>query len=155
GQIIVQDSNSPTQASINVTMAVNQLPQLLVPSQSALSFSMTANGQAPPSQNFMVSSQGSGTLAWTGHAQTVSNPLAPSANWLSITPPNGSVIGGQTGAVVEVSVNPAGLPVGQYYGSVNIAAPDAANNIQSVLVVLNVSAADTSGTPIGLSTGGL
>jgi uncharacterized protein (TIGR03437 family) len=54
---------------------------------------------------------------------------------------------------VAVSVNPVGLPPGQYYGSVNIDAPNAANNPQTLLVLLNVEAAGNSAAGIEFSSG--
>jgi uncharacterized protein (TIGR03437 family) len=155
GQITVKAANPSAQAVVNVTLAVSQAAQSLTLSQSGLTFSAIAGGQTPPSQSFTVSSQGSGSLSWTPQAQTISNPLAPSANWLSIRSPARSSIGGQTGSAVEVSVNTVGLPAGQYYGSVNIDAPNAANNPQSVLVLLNVAAAGGAATNVGFSTGGV
>ena len=94
-------------------------------------------------------------MSWTAQPQTISNPLAPSVNWLSIAPASGLSIGGQTGWPVDVSVNPISLAAGQYYGSVNIDAPNSVNNPQSVVVLLNVSAAGGATTNVGLSTGGV
>jgi uncharacterized protein (TIGR03437 family) len=53
---------------------------------------------------------------------------------------------------VAVSINQAGLSAGQYYGSVTVNAPNASNNPQSVLVLLNVAAGDSSAN-IAFSTG--
>jgi uncharacterized protein (TIGR03437 family) len=155
GQITVQVANSTAQASVNVTLAVSQAPQSLTLSQSGLTFSAIEGGQLPQSQSFTVSSQGSGSLAWTVQPQTVSNPLALSANWLSVAPASGSSIGGQPGSTVVVSVNPTGLPAGEYYGLVNIEAPNAVNNPQSVVVVLNVAATGSTVPSVGFSTGGM
>ncbi len=155
GQIAVKVANSSAQAVIHVIMAVSQAPQSLTLSQSAIAFSTVAGGPVPPAQSFTVLSQGAGSLNWTAQAQTLSNSEAPSANWISVTPVNGSSVGGQTGTAVAVSVNPAGLPAGQYYGSVTVSAPHAVNNPQSVSVLLNVAAAGQSGTTVELSTGGV
>ncbi len=155
GQITVQAANLATQVVVSVTLAVSQATQSLSLSQSGLTFSAVAGGQTPPSQSFTVSSQGSGSLSWTAEAQTISNPLAPSANWLSIRSVGRVSNGGQTGAPVEVSVNTAGLPAGQYYGSVDIDAPNATNNPQSVVVLFNVAAASGTTNNVGFSTGGV
>jgi uncharacterized protein (TIGR03437 family) len=155
GQITVQATNSTAQAVVNVILAVSQAAQSLTLSQSGLTFSAIEGGQTPHSQSFIVSSQGSGSLSWTAQAQTVSNPLAPSASWLSITPASGLSIGGQIGSPVEVSVNPAGLPAGEYYGLVNIDAPNAVNNPQSVVAVLDVAAASSVSAHVEFSTGGV
>jgi len=137
---------------VNVMLAVSQAAQTISLSQSAVTFSTIAGGQTPPSQSFTVSSLGSASMSWTAQPQTISNPLTLSS-WLSVAPASGVSVGGQTGSPVAVSVNPAGLPAGQYYGSVNIAAPNAANSPASVLVQLNVMASDTGA--VGFSTGGV
>jgi uncharacterized protein (TIGR03437 family) len=155
GRITVTDANSTAQAIVNVTLTVNQGSQLLAPSQSGLTFSAVTGGPTPPLQSFTVSSQGVGSLSWTVQPQTVANPLAPLANWLGITPAGGSSTSGQTGSPVEVSVNAADLPAGQYYGSVNISSSDAVNGSQSVSVLLNVMASGETGVAIGVSTGGV
>ncbi len=155
GQITVQATSPAAQAVVNVMLTVSQGTQSLTLSQSGLIFSTIAGGQTPPSQSFMVLSQGSGSLSWTAQPQTISNPLAPSANWLGVASSSGVSVGGQTGSPVAVSVNPAGLPAGQYYGSVSIDAPNATNNPQSVVVLLNVGAAGGATTNVGFSTGGM
>jgi uncharacterized protein (TIGR03437 family) len=155
GQITVADSNSSMQTQVTVTLAVNQAPQMITTSQAGLTVSAVAGGQTPPSQSFTISSEGSGSLAWTVTPQTISNPLAPSADWLSVSPSSGVSVGGQPGSPVTVSVSTAGLPVGQYYGSVNIDAPNAVNNPQSLLVLLNVTAAADVSNNIGFSAGGV
>jgi len=155
GQITVQDANSTAQAVIDVTMAVTQATQSITLSQSGLTFSAVAGGQPPPSQPFTISSQGTGSLSWTAQPQTISNPGTATQNWLNITPTAGSSIAGQAGTPVQVSVNPAGLTAGQYYGSVDISAPNAVNNPQSVTVLLNVTPAGQTGGNAGVSTGGL
>ena len=155
GQITVQDANSTAQAVIDVTMAVTQATQSITLSQSGLTFSAVAGGQPPPSQPFTISSQGTGSLSWTAQPQTISTAGAATPNWLNITPAAGSSIAGQAGSPVQVSVNPAGLPAGQYYGSVNIAAPNAVNNPQTVTVLLNVTPTGQTSADAGVSTGGL
>lgn len=52
-------------------------------------------------------------------------------------------------------MNPAGLPPGQYYGSINVAARDAVNSSQSVSILLNVAAPGQTGAIVGFSTGGV
>jgi hypothetical protein len=155
GQINVQDENSTAHAVVNITLGVSQADQMFTLSQSALTYSAIGGGQMPPAQSFTVSNQGNESLSWTAQAQTLSNPLAPLANWLSISPAGGTSIVGQTGAPVEVFVTPLGLPAGQYYGSVTIRAPDAAIGPQSVLVLLNVTAVGDIGTSVRFSTGGV
>src|SRR6185312_10315636 len=98
------------------------------------------------------SSDGIGGVNWTARPEMLSSR---DANWLSVTPSSGSATGGQTGLPVSVSVKQTGLLPGQYYGSITINAPNASNNPQSLLVLLNVAGADASSANIGLSTSGL
>jgi hypothetical protein len=136
-------------------LSVSQASQVLHLSQSALIFSATVDGPEPPPQSFTVSSLGSGSLIWTAHAQITSNTLAPSANWLSVTSAAGSSIGGSSGSPVEISVSSIGLPPGQYYGTVSVDAPLAANSPGTVIVLLNVAAPNNTTSGIQFSSGGV
>ncbi len=149
GQITVEDSNSASQAVATVSLAVSQAPQLTL-SQTGLIFSANAGGAAPPPQSFTVATQGSGTVSWT--AQTADSSGSPPA-WLSVSPSSWSSGSGRTGSPVAVTVNPAGLAAGKYFGTVEIVSSGAANSPQSVLVVLNVAAMGDAGVNIGLSSG--
>jgi uncharacterized protein (TIGR03437 family) len=155
GQITVQGANTTGQAVVNVTMAISQATQSLTLSQSALTFSTIAGGQTPPGQSFTLLCPGTGSLNWTAGVQTISNSPAAGATWLSVPSSTGSCVGGQAGSTVQVSVNPAGLPAGQYYGSININSPNAVNSPQTVTVLLNVTASDNSVVTTGLSSAGL
>ena len=155
GQISVRDSNSPAGAVVKVTLAVSETAQTIILSQSGITFSAVEGGQSPPSQVMTVSSQGIGPLYWSAQAETIPNPLSPSARWLSVVPPTGSSISGQAGSTLEIFANPTGLPAGQYFGSVKIDAPGAFNNPQSVLVILNVGATSDTSRNVGFSTGGV
>src|SRR5581483_8861793 len=83
------------------------------------------------------------------------NVLAPNPSWLGVTPASGTSAGGQTGAPIALHVNPVGLPAGQYYGSVNVSAPNALNSPQSVSVLLNVLQSSQTLSGASLSAGGL
>ncbi len=62
--------------------------------------------------------------------------MTPSGGgWLSVSPN-----GGSTPLGLRVSVNPAGLPIGSYAGTVTVAAPSAANGTTTVAVALTVRA---------------
>jgi len=67
-----------------------------------VTFSMTANGSAPPSQTFQVRNAGAGTLDWTETAST-----SDGGKWLTATPTSGSAP-----ASLTVSINKAKLPGG-------------------------------------------
>jgi uncharacterized protein (TIGR03437 family) len=120
--------------------------QTLVVSQSGVRFQVTQGDTAPPPQTIFVANPGAGSLAFTAAGSTLSG----NSTWLSVTPTAGSSTTATPGAL-NISVDPTGLAAGNYYGLVNISAPDAANSPQLVEVVLNVVAMCTSaclgGTP--------
>ncbi len=122
-------SNSPQ--SISVTLTVSAAPALTV-SQSTLSFFYQPGGAVPGGQNVSVGSSGT-ALTFTASATTTSG-----GNWLSVTPASGTAP-----ASLGISVNPAGLAAGTYFGNVTIASTGASNSPQSVSVALTVTRAAT------------
>jgi uncharacterized protein (TIGR03437 family) len=105
----------------------------IVASEKGLTFIASTGGGTPASQTFTIVNAGQGTLNWGVTASTTSG-----GNWLTVTPPTGSSAAGLAGPPVQVSVNPSGLPAGDYYGQIVIQAPGAPNSPQSVTVVLTV-----------------
>jgi hypothetical protein len=103
-------------------------PETLTLSTASLTF--TYNGTATPSQAVQVTSSGEPIPVTTSVSTT------GGANWLTATPP-----GGSTPLPVTVGVNPAGLAVGTYTGTVTIASTGATNSPQSVAVTFNVTVA--------------
>jgi len=108
--------------SVLATVASNQ-PYIQL-SQSGLRFQAVVGGSATPPQIISVLNTGAGTLNFSASASTFSG-----GNWLSVSQSSGSV---------TVSVNPAGLMAGDYYGQIKITAQGAANSPQIASVVLNV-----------------
>jgi uncharacterized protein (TIGR03437 family) len=113
--------------------------QTLVVSQNGVRFQAAAGTSAPPTQTVFVSNPGTGSLAFTASATTLSgNPT-----WLSAAPAAGMSTAAAP-AAINISVNPTGLAPGNYYGRVDIAAPGASSSPQLVEVVFNVLAAGTN-----------
>ncbi len=108
--------------SVLVTVAANQ-PNIVL-SQTGLSFGAVMGGSATPPQVITVENSGAGTLTFSAAASTFSG-----GNWLSVSSSSTSV---------TVSVNPAGLAAGAYYGQIKFVAQGAANSPQIASVVLNV-----------------
>ncbi len=104
-------------------------------SRTNLSFTSIIGGSVTSSQNFEVSSSSDGTLNWT---------LSGNENWLNYSPTAGTNC-----CLVMVSVNPAGLAVGNYTGTINITAPDASNSPQTLIVNLEVKSVSQSQSPFG------
>jgi uncharacterized protein (TIGR03437 family) len=107
--------------------------QTLVVSQTGVRFHLTAGTGVPPPQNVLVSNSGSGSVAFTVSASTLSG----NKTWLSVMPATGTSTAAAP-ASVNIAVDPAGLAAGNYYGLVEIAATSASNSPQLVEVVLNV-----------------
>jgi hypothetical protein len=97
-------------------------------------FGTVAQGGTPPAQSFSIINAGQGTMNWSVTAQTLSG----TPGWLSVSPSSGSVAAGAVSTPVTVTVNPGSLPVGQYYGLVQVTAPNAGNSPQVVSVLFNV-----------------
>ena len=88
-------------------------------------------------------------MAWTAAASAI----APGPVWLSVSPASGSSVAGSPPPSVELRVNTAGLPAGEYYGQVVVTAPDADDSPQIVSVVLAVLPAGTNLPPVVQPTG--
>jgi uncharacterized protein (TIGR03437 family) len=130
-------ATSVQQFVIPVTVTVSSAQLAIAISQTALRFQVAAGASAPASQSITVLNQGAGTLKWSAKASTLVG------SWLSVTPSGG--VGGEAAAV---SLNPANLVPGDYYGLVQFAAEGAANSPQAAVVILNVLAANTAAPSI-------
>jgi uncharacterized protein (TIGR03437 family) len=117
-------------------------------SQTGLRFQAVSGGTATSPQSITVLNPGAGTLSFSASASTISG-----GNWLSVSPASGTSVD-KSGGTVTVSVNPAGLQPGDYYGTIQFSAPGVVNSPQVASVVLNVlSQADSPGAfvaPTGL-----
>ena len=135
GRVTVSSVTTGQSLDIPVTMATSGIQQVMRLSQRGFTFRAIEGGVAlPPPRRFRVLNIGSGVLNWTASASTLSGD-----DWLSVNPASGSA-DAASGDIpqVEVSVNPAGLASGQYYGQVQVFSPEAANSPQVIATVLNV-----------------
>ncbi len=117
----------PTQ-TVNVQLTVTSLPPVLVAAPATLNF-FAVGGQQIPAQTINVINGG----GWGGFTWTASSNSA----WLSVSPTSGG-----TPQSASVSVNPSGLAIGNYSGTVTLAATGVANSPLSIPVTLQVLAAD-------------
>jgi uncharacterized protein (TIGR03437 family) len=121
----------------------------IILSQKGLTFRSVSGAALPPPQTFTVVNGGQGPLNFGVFATTASG-----GNWLSAAPATGSAAAGAAGVPVSVTVNPAGLAPGDYYGQIEVRAAAAANTPQSITVVLSVldagGNAGVSASPSGL-----
>jgi uncharacterized protein (TIGR03437 family) len=132
-QIVINASNGQ-QVTVPVTIAINSTTQSIVLTQTGLLFATVPQGAAPPSQTFGIFNAGQGSMSYSVTTQTLSGTPA----WLTASPSSGSVAAGSVVTPVTVSVNPGSLPLGQYYGLVQVSAPNAGNSPQVVSVLLNI-----------------
>jgi uncharacterized protein (TIGR03437 family) len=131
---------------VNAVIASSQ--QSIVLSQGGFRFQAVQGGSAPPAQSTTVLNGGPGTLSFSAVASTTSG-----GNWLSISPSTGSS-NSTTASAIAVSVNPAGLAPGDYYGQISVTSATAGNSPQIATVVLNVTTAANS-PGLSFSTTGL
>ena len=142
--IISASAANPTQ-DIPVTLNVSTQP-LLDLSTDTLSFAYQVGGAFPADQTVTPNSTGA-ALPYSLVTSTNNT-----GNWLT------TAFNGVTGTAVTVSVNPSGLPAGNYTGSLSFTAGGAANNPQVVQVNLTVTsnpqlAADPSSLVFNFETG--
>jgi hypothetical protein len=109
--VTFKDANGVTntqQVSVKLTISpqcvksANQIP---------LTFNAQQGGTNPPSQNFTVTSQCTGTITTSVHTNN-------GGSWLSAT--GGGQITPSSQLVITVSVNTNGMPAGQYTGYVKV-----------------------------------
>ncbi len=130
-----------------VAVVAGTQPNLQI-SQTGERFQAVVGGAATSPQTISVLNSSDSPLNFTASASTISG-----GNWLSVSPSSGTTSAAASGAVT-VSVNPAQLQPGNYYGKVQVAASGASNSPQTASVVLNVlTPANSPGgvvTPTGL-----
>jgi uncharacterized protein (TIGR03437 family) len=138
GQIAITSNGG--NITIPVTLAISSLNQAILLSQSGFSFTGISQGGIVAPQSFAVKNIGTGVVSWSVSTSTLSG----GPNWLMATPGSGmSDASAPSAPTVQVSVNPASLAAGKYYGLVRVDAPGAANSPQVLSVFLQVLAAGT------------
>jgi len=131
-------SNSPKSVPVTLTVTSATTPTLTV-SPLSLSFSYQTGGSTPAAQPVTLSS--SSALNYTA---------VSSAAWLNATPASGA-----TPASLSVSVNPAGLAVGNYSGTLTVTASGASNSPQKIAVSLAVTSASSGNPSLNVAPGTL
>jgi hypothetical protein len=117
-------------------MPVIETPYSIALSREMLYFGSTGS-VSTGSQEFMVSSDSSNSTppAWS---------VTGDQTWLAFTPAGGTGTG-----LVDVSVNPAGLPAGTYNGIVTVTDSKAVNSPQTIDVTLTVYDSGMTTEPFG------
>jgi large repetitive protein len=155
GTITVTDGSGNIQLSY-VDLLVNGSTPSMQLSQAGLTFDAVANvSVVPPPQYVSIYNLGSGTFSWSTQIQY---PPSSTSGWLSVTLTSGATASGISSAAtpgeLQVSVNPAGLPVGQYSALVNVISTGVVNTPQTFSVQLNVVSAGAFGSTPQISSSG-
>ncbi len=127
-------TNTPSDTSDDV-FTIYSTPPSIALDRSALYFAAIVSGSHTGDQSFWLSNSGKGTLNWS---------VSDSALWLNCTPTSGTGAG-----VITVSVNPAGLAVGSYTGTISVSDPNADNSPKNLTVYLTVKNTSQDQPPFG------
>ena len=160
----VTSSTTGQSIPVEVAMAISSRQQLLRISQTGLTFTGVAGGggaairgasrfddrsgvgQGVPdgvsTAVIKVLNDGSGVMPWNTEVRTLSG-----GPWMSVTPRSGTS-DPSDGSMAEVRVDPLGLAPGNYYGLLEVAAPEAASSPQFLTVVLNLLSGESDPGPI-------
>jgi len=103
--------------------------------RNALYFGYVSGGSTPALQTFIITNDGNGTLDWS---------VNENYGAISCSPTSGS-----DGAIITVSMNPAGYDVGNYSGTLYITSNNATNSPRALTVHLVVMQAEQNQAPIG------
>ena len=117
---------------------ISVLPFGIVPTQTGFTFQAAQGGGAPSPSSFQVLNATAANLTLGITTSTVTG-----GNWLSVSSSQIAVPAGTASTAINVSANPAGLAPGDYYGQIQISAPEAPNTPQVLSAVLNISGATT------------
>ena len=132
------DGTTHTAATNLPTSCTTTIPTIAA-SPTSLSFSATAGGANPASQNVSISNTGTGTLNWT---------VSDNATWLTLSPTSGTAPSATT-----ASVNTAGLAAGTYNSTISVSGTGATNTPVSVPVTLTVTTGGGGGAQL-ITNGG-
>ena len=100
----------------------------LTVSPGQFGFSGVAGSASPAAQTLEIREPSGGPLTWSAS-------VGPGAPWLSL-----SANGGAAPADISISVDPAGLPAGNYSGTITVSASDAVGSPVTVDVTLALAA---------------
>lgn len=125
GGFTVMTGGAPASQAVSVRLTVAAGPLLGVPAMP-LSFAYQLGGAVPAARSVAVQ-------ATSGPMALALSASADGGNWL-IAPSTAT-----TGSSFSVSVNPAGLTVGTYAGSIAVSAAGAVNSPQQIRISLKVS----------------
>jgi hypothetical protein len=104
--------------------------------RTRLNFGAVTSGKKTAPREFLINNSGKGVLNWV---------ITDNVNWL-----NYSSQSGQNSALVTVSVDTTGLPVGSHQATITVSDGNAGNSPQTIEVTLNIYYPYTSDVPFGV-----
>ena len=116
-----------------VTMTVSAIDQAMLIAQRGLSYLSVARGGVVPPQSFGVLNVGRGAMRFATSVRTLSG-----GDWLRASPSAAVSNPAQPAPLVHVEIDQSRLGAGEYYGLVEVNAPEAANSPQQIPVFLEV-----------------
>ncbi len=133
--LIAVDITDPTAPKLIGEVAPVDPPEITL-NRTRLTYGAVAStGTVTGSQTFSITNTGEGPLNWI---------IEDSVTWLSY-----SSDGGQGGAAVSVTADPAGLSAGTHTATIAVSDVNASNSPQFIEVTLNVYASGSSQAPFG------
>jgi hypothetical protein len=134
-RVQVNDKDYPQISdSSDYVFSVGGEPEISL-NRARLNFGYLIGGAVPDPQALFISNNGGASLNWTAEANV---------SWINLDPVSGTCEG-----AVNVSINPAGLGVGEYTGTITVSDPNATNSPQTVDVYLAVKQASADQPPFG------
>jgi hypothetical protein len=115
-----------SQQTVGITLVVNSAAPVLSLGSSSLSYSATAGGSNPASQNIGITNTGGGTLTWSA---------AKTQSWLTL-----SGVSGTAPSTLGVSISIGSLTAGTYNDTVTITPSTGSPQTVSVTLVVNPAA---------------
>lgn len=132
GQIVVTAVGATSVTIQAQFTVVSPIPTISL-NQGTFTFNGLLGASNPPPQSTTISNSGTGAFNWTTSASTVTG-----GSWLSVSPASGTGAGS-----ITASVNIAGLALGQYTGTIQVASVGASNTPQTISVILTVTSPPT------------
>ena len=130
----ISDPNDSSVSDVSGQFIIGGTPELVV-DRKRMNFGAAAGSASVPAQQAVVSNAGGGQLEWTA---------VTSETWLFATPGNGT-----DSAEIDISVNPEGLPVGDYSGIVTVTGSNVSDGSAKINVKLKIIAPSGDETPFG------
>lgn len=143
GDVVLTVPGSSTSLQIPVNLYISSSVLINV-GQSAINLTALAGSTTATQQTIAVTATDNSVQTFNATAAT--NPVG--LTWLSVTPNSGT-----TPSNILVTINPSGLPVGTYTGSVTIQGTGGASTAppQTIPVILTIATAAVTATPSTLS----